>query len=154
MSEHHHHHGHSHSNDTAGGFPSDTEGVLKLLAHWIHHNDDPARHDTEWVPKVDALECPAAAERMRAAAELTHAVSREFEAAARAIRDQADSGCALWSAPVLLACDRSRCEDVVIEQLLADSGRCNGLVMVNVQQNPGKTSPGQHGKEGLLPPLG
>ena len=81
----HHHHSHSHSHLTAGGQLSDTEKVLKLLDHWIHHNDDHAANYTDWAQKVDALGYSDAADRLRAAAELTHAVSREFEAAARAI---------------------------------------------------------------------
>ena len=84
----HHHHDHSPSSATVEGGLTETEKILKLLHHWIHHNDDHAANYTEWARKVEAMGFNEAARRLHAAAEMTHAITREFEAAEAAIRDQ------------------------------------------------------------------
>lgn len=88
MNDHHHHHHHSHSKETIESGLSETQKILKLLHHWIHHNDDHAANYIDWAGKVERLGFPEAAERLRAAAELTHAISREFEAAEGCILDK------------------------------------------------------------------
>lgn len=89
--QHHHHHGHSHRQDESEGGLSETQKILKLLHHWIHHNDDHATNYIDWAGKIELLGFSAAAQRLRTAAELTQAVSREFEAAASAIQNQEKS---------------------------------------------------------------
>jgi hypothetical protein len=90
MSHHHqHHHDHSHSQDPAHGELSETQKILKLLHHWVHHNADHAANYMEWAGKIEALGFAAAAEHLRKAAEMTHAITREFEAAEAVIRAQA-----------------------------------------------------------------
>ena len=85
--EHTHHHDHGHAHDHADGNLTETQKIAKLLQHWIKHNDDHATNYTEWAQKADALGLTVTAERLRAAADLTQAVSREFAAAADAIHD-------------------------------------------------------------------
>jgi hypothetical protein len=89
--QHHHHHGHSHSHNPVDGELSETQKILKLLHHWIHHNDDHATNYIDWAGKIELLGFPSAAERLRKAAELTQAVSREFKTAAVAIQNQEKS---------------------------------------------------------------
>jgi len=91
MSDQHHHHGHAHSHDTVEGELSEIEKILKLLHHWIHHNDDHATNYIDWARKIELLGFTTAAEHLRAAAELTNAVSREFETAATTIQNQEKS---------------------------------------------------------------
>jgi hypothetical protein len=93
MSDHHHHH-HDHTPDhgPADGGLSETDKILKLLHHWVHHNDDHAANYTDWSRKVEQLGFSEAAERLRTAAEMTRAITREFEAAETAIREQAKRG--------------------------------------------------------------
>ena len=88
MHDHHHHHGHSHSHDHAEGKLSEPQKLAKLLQHWIRHNDDHANNYIDWAEKADGMGLADTAEHLRSAAELTHAVSRAFEAAAKAIHDK------------------------------------------------------------------
>ena len=82
----HHHHDHSHSPASTEGGLSETEKILKLLHHWIHHNDDHAANYSDWARKAEGMGFPEAAQRLDAAAEMTLAITREFEAAEAAIR--------------------------------------------------------------------
>lgn len=89
--QHHHHHGHAHHHNPVDGELSETQKILKLLHHWIHHNDDHATNYIDWARKIEALGFTTAARHLRTAAELTNTVSREFEAAASAIQNQEKS---------------------------------------------------------------
>ena len=94
MSHHHHHHHHDqthHSGSDEGGL-TETEKILKLLHHWIHHNDDHAANYIDWARKIESWGFADAAQRLQAAAEMTHAITREFEAAEAAIRKQVPKG--------------------------------------------------------------
>lgn len=88
MSEHDHHHDHSHHHGPTDGEFSETQKVLKRLHHWIHHNDDHAASYIDWAGRIESMGYPEAAQRLRTAAEMTHAISREFEAAATLVREQ------------------------------------------------------------------
>jgi len=88
MSDQHHHHGHAHHHHQVDGELSETQKILKLLHHWIHHNDDHAANYIDWARKIETLGFSMAAEHLRTAAELTNAVSREFETAATVIQNQ------------------------------------------------------------------
>lgn len=90
--QHHHHHGHTHTPTPVDGELSETQKILKLLHHWIHHNDDHAANYTDWAGKIELLGYATAAESLRKAAELTHAVSQEFETAATTIQKHEKSG--------------------------------------------------------------
>ena len=81
----HHHHEHSHHHGQNEGELSETQKMSRLLQHWIRHNDDHAANYNDWAAKAEGLGLRTTADHLRAAAELTHAVSREFEAAASAI---------------------------------------------------------------------
>lgn len=93
MSDHHHHqHDHTHAGRATEGGLTETDKLLKRLHHWIHHNDDHAGSYSDWAHKVARMGFAEAARRLNAAAEMTHAITREFEAAAAAIREQARKG--------------------------------------------------------------
>ena len=94
MSHHHnhHHHDHTHHSGSDEGGLTETEKILKLLHHWIHHNDDHAANYIDWARKIESWGFADAAQRLHAAAEMTHAITREFEAAEAAIREQAPKG--------------------------------------------------------------
>lgn len=90
MSHHHHQHDdHSHHGGSAEGGLTETGKILKLLHHWIHHNEDHATNYIDWARKIEHLGFAGAAQRLHTAAEMTRAITREFEAAEAAIREQA-----------------------------------------------------------------
>jgi hypothetical protein len=88
----HHHHDHSHASDSAPAELTETEKVLKRLHHWVHHNDDHAAGYRDWAERLTAMGHADAAGRLRQAADMTDAISREFEAAADLVREREQSG--------------------------------------------------------------
>ena len=86
---HDHHHEHSHAHDTTSDALSETDRVLKRLHHWVHHNDDHAASYRDWAGRIEAMGFAEAAQRLQRAADMTDAISREFEAAAEIVRKQA-----------------------------------------------------------------
>ena len=89
---HDHHHDHSHDHDSAPSELTETEKVLKRLHHWVHHNDDHAASYRDWAARIAAMGHGGAAEHLRKAADMTDAISREFEAAADLVRERKRNG--------------------------------------------------------------
>jgi hypothetical protein len=82
------HHDHTHAHDVGTGTLSETDKVLKRLHHWVHHNDDHAASYRDWAGRIASLGFDEAAGRLRKAADMTDAISREFEAAAALVRER------------------------------------------------------------------
>ena len=76
MSTDHHHHDH----DSHEEIPFD-EKLVKLLSHWIKHNQDHALNYRNWAEKAKTNGKGQLAELLEAAAEMSLAVNEKFEAA-------------------------------------------------------------------------
>ncbi|UCD79696.1 MAG: hypothetical protein JSW26_30645 [Desulfobacterales bacterium] len=76
MSTDHHHHDH----DTHDEMPFD-EKLIKLLNHWIKHNEDHALNYRNWAEKAKANGRQKTAEFLTEAAEMSLAINEKFAAA-------------------------------------------------------------------------
>lgn len=79
----HHHHDHDHQHDHAHGagalsFP---EKLVKLLDHWIQHNDHHAEDYRKWADQSRENGQDAVAELLDSAAELTDTITQRFREA-------------------------------------------------------------------------
>ncbi len=77
MSEDHHHH---HDHDSHGELPFD-EKIVKMLSHWIKHNEDHASNYRNWAEKAKANGKDDAGVLLEEAAEMSLAINDKFEAA-------------------------------------------------------------------------
>jgi hypothetical protein len=82
-SDHHHHHDH----DSHGKIPFD-EKLLKLLNHWIKHNEDHAFNYRNWAEKAKANGQEEAGALLDEAAEMSLAVNDRFQKALALIGDE------------------------------------------------------------------
>ena len=73
---HHHHHDH----DVKSTLSFD-EKMIKLLEHWINHNEDHARTYSDWARKAKEKNKNEAARLLEDAAEMTLLISKKFESA-------------------------------------------------------------------------
>ncbi|MFH0726339.1 MAG: hypothetical protein V2B19_08335 [Pseudomonadota bacterium] len=55
--------------------------MIKLLSHWIKHNDDHANTYTEWAQKTKAANMAGIEMLLTEAADITRSISIKFEAA-------------------------------------------------------------------------
>ena len=86
MTHHHHHdhhHGHDHEIESTLTFD---EKMIKLLEHWVKHNDDHAETYRDWAKKAKENHMDKAESLILDAAEMTLEISKKFEEAARIIR--------------------------------------------------------------------
>jgi hypothetical protein len=82
-SDHHHHHDH----DSHGEIPF-VEKLLKLLNHWIKHNEDHAFNYRNWAEKAKANGQGEAGALLDEAAEMSLAVNDRFQKALALIGDE------------------------------------------------------------------
>ena len=80
---HHHHHDHDHEIASTLSFD---EKMIKLLEHWVKHNDDHAETYRDWAKKAKEKNMNEAGSLLEDAAEMTLEISKKFEEAARIIR--------------------------------------------------------------------
>jgi hypothetical protein len=80
------HEPHSHDRHDAGDELSPKEKLLKLLEHWMKHNEGHAQTYRQWAETAGAQSMPEVALRLQEAAEVTVAVNRQFEAALKCLR--------------------------------------------------------------------
>lgn len=78
---HHHDHHHHH----AASELSFDEKMMKLLEHWVKHNDDHAKSYREWAVKASDSGFEEAGGLLQEAAELTMKISEKFKEASRLI---------------------------------------------------------------------
>jgi hypothetical protein len=57
------------------------EKLIKLLSHWIKHNEDHAGTYTDWAEKTKAADLAVIGALLNEAAEMTRSISTKFEAA-------------------------------------------------------------------------
>ena len=77
--DHHHHHHHDHAIKSELTFD---EKLIKLLEHWLKHNDDHAGTYREWAGKAKENHREAVGELLEDVCELTGRISEKFKAAA------------------------------------------------------------------------
>ena len=81
---HHHHHDHKHEHDhepaVPGAVPFD-EKLVKIISHWIKHNEEHASNYRNWAESAKANGKQKTAELLEAAAEMSLAVNEKFQAA-------------------------------------------------------------------------
>ena len=87
MSTDHHHHHHDHDHDSTPELPFD-EKLLKILQHWIQHNEDHALNYRNWAQKAKANDKHEAGDLLEEAATLSLAVNEKFAAALASLRGQ------------------------------------------------------------------
>lgn len=93
---HHHHahdhnHGHDHQNDHSHGHDipgslSFDEKMIKLLEHWIKHNDGHAESYRDWGKKAKEKNMDTESMLLEEAADMTMEISKKFEAAIKSIK--------------------------------------------------------------------
>lgn len=76
------HHHHDHEIHSTLSFD---EKMVKLLKHWIKHNDDHARTYRDWAQKAKEKKKSKAALMLEDAAEMTLSISKKFELAIKFI---------------------------------------------------------------------
>jgi hypothetical protein len=74
---HDHHHDHAQRQETKSTM-SDKEKLVKLLDHWVAHNNDHADNYAQWSGKAEEMGLEQVAGLLKDAADLTHAISNKF----------------------------------------------------------------------------
>ncbi len=82
---HHHNHAHHHHSDTQSTLSFD-EKMLKLLEHWIKHNDDHANTYRDWAERARQEDMADVCSLLKDAADITISVSKKFEQALELIK--------------------------------------------------------------------
>jgi len=82
---HHHHHHHDHDHEIVSTL-SFYEKMIKLLEHWVKHNDAHAETYRDWAKKAKEKNMAEAGSLLEDAAEMTLEISKKFEEAARSIK--------------------------------------------------------------------
>lgn len=77
---HTHSHSHHHHNDVQSSL-SFEEKMVKLLDHWIKHNDDHAETYKDWSKKAKKNELEQAGSMIQEAAEMTIQINAKFREA-------------------------------------------------------------------------
>jgi hypothetical protein len=80
MSTDHHHHHHHHDRDSHGEIPFN-EKLVKIISHWIKHNEEHASNYRSWAEKAKANDQLQAAAMLEEAADMSLSVNKKFEAA-------------------------------------------------------------------------
>ena len=78
--DHHPHHHHQHDHDSHGALSLDSK-LVKLLDHWIKHNEEHALNYRNWAQKAKANDKADAGVLLEEAAEMSLAINEKFEAA-------------------------------------------------------------------------
>jgi|PlaIllAssembly_1097288.scaffolds.fasta_scaffold2278904_1 hypothetical protein len=60
--------------------------LVKLLKHWMRHNEEHTRSYRQWAETADAQSMPEVALRLKEAAQAPVGIDRQFEAALRCVR--------------------------------------------------------------------
>jgi hypothetical protein len=87
MSHNHSHHlPHSQGHHGTGEELAPRAKLVKLLEHWMRHNEEHARTYRQWAETAGAQSMPAVAGCLEEAAAATVAINRQFEAALNRLR--------------------------------------------------------------------
>jgi len=83
--DHSHTHSHAHTHEVQSNLTFD-EKVIKLLEHWVKHNDDHAATYRDWAQRANENNMTDAGRLIADAADMTMAISKKFEEAAKIIQ--------------------------------------------------------------------
>lgn len=86
MTHHHHHHGH-HDRDVKSELTFD-EKLIKLLDHWLKHNEDHAGTYGDWAEKARQNQLDAVAALLEEVCDLTEDINAKFESAAKLVQEK------------------------------------------------------------------
>ena len=85
MTHHHHDHAHHHHHDIKSDLTF-TEKLIKLLDHWVKHNEDHADTYKDWAEKAKDNELTEIAELLEEVHDLTLQINDKFRQAAAKVR--------------------------------------------------------------------
>ena len=74
----------SHHHEVQSGI-SFEEKLVKLLQHWIKHNEDHAGTYLEWINKPEIKDMKKVIALLEEASELTHQINKKFEEALQSL---------------------------------------------------------------------
>ncbi|MEJ2656854.1 MAG: hypothetical protein P8012_06610 [Desulfobacterales bacterium] len=77
-----HHHHHNHEIKSTLSFD---EKMIKLLEHWIKHNEDHAQTYRDWAQKAKEKNNNEVAQLLEDSAEMTLMISKKFESAIKSM---------------------------------------------------------------------
>ena len=80
-------HNHNHHHEIQSTLSFD-EKLIKLLEHWIKHNEDHAKTYKDWATKAKEKNMVSAGSLLEDSAEMTMLINTKFEKAAKLIRGQ------------------------------------------------------------------
>ena len=83
---HHHHHDH-HDHEVKSELTFD-EKLIKLLEHWLKHNDDHAGTYRDWAEKARQHQLEAVGVLLEDVCDLTADINAKFESAAKLVREK------------------------------------------------------------------
>jgi hypothetical protein len=83
MTHHNHEHDHTHEIQSTLSFD---EKMIKLLEHWIRHNDDHAETYRDWAKKAKEKNMDEAGSLLEDAAEMTLMISKKFKETAELVK--------------------------------------------------------------------
>jgi hypothetical protein len=83
---HHEHHHHDHEVKSELTFD---EKLIKLLEHWLKHNDDHAGNYRDWAEKARQNQLEAVGALLEDVCDLTAEINAKFESAAKLVRKKA-----------------------------------------------------------------
>ena len=85
MTHHHHDHAHHHHHDIKSDLTF-TEKLIKLLDHWVKHNEDHADTYKDWAEKAKDNELTEIGELLEEVHDLTLQINDKFRQAAAKVR--------------------------------------------------------------------
>lgn len=85
--QHSHTHGEDHHHHASGDLSFD-EKMIKLLEHWVKHNDDHADTYRQWAEKADNMEMADVGRLLAEAAEMTMTIRQKIEAAIERVKNR------------------------------------------------------------------
>ena len=84
----HHHHGHEHHHHEVKSELSFDEKLIKLLGHWLKHNDDHAGTYRDWAERARQNHLDDVATLLEEVCDLTAEINVKFDSAAERMRDR------------------------------------------------------------------
>jgi hypothetical protein len=89
---HTHKHSHAHGEDHhhASGDLSFDEKMIKLLEHWVKHNDDHADTYRQWAEKANDMKMADVGRLIAEAAEMTMTIRQKIEEAIERVKNRPD----------------------------------------------------------------
>jgi hypothetical protein len=85
MSHHHDHHHHDHTQKAESPMTV-LEKAVKMIEHWIKHNEDHSITYRDWANKLKKENLPEAAARIDEVAAIQESINEKFQQAANLIR--------------------------------------------------------------------